>query len=155
MSGAPGRCQVNGALLGVLGGMGPAATADFYAKLVKDTPADRDQEHIPVVLIADPRIADRSQAIESDEGRGVLAAMLQRLRYLESAGVSAIALPCSTAHFWLPGLRAHTPIPFISLVEASVREARRRSPQGTRALVPAARSNRASTTWSCRGWDLA
>lgn len=135
MSGAPGRCQVNGALLGVLGGMGPAATADFYAKLVKATPADCDQDHIPVILIADPRIADRSQAIESGEGREVLAAMLQRLRYLESAGVSAIALPCNTAHFWLPGLRAHTHIPFISLVEASAREARRRSPQGTRALV--------------------
>ena len=41
-------------MLGVLGGMGPLATADFYAKLIAQTPASRDQEHVPVIIYAVP-----------------------------------------------------------------------------------------------------
>lgn len=121
-------------MLGVLGGMGPAATVDFYSKLVKATPASRDQEHIPVLIAADPRIDDRSEAIKT--GRGdVLSGMLIGLRHLDRAGVEAIAIPCNTAHHWLPELQVHTRTPFISLIEAAAREARRHNPSATRALV--------------------
>jgi aspartate racemase len=122
-------------MLGVLGGMGPAATADFYRKLVAATPAARDQDHIPIVIIGDPRIADRSQAIESGNTETVLAGMVQRIRSLEALDVDAIAIPCNTAHFWLPSLEQETKIPFISLVEASASEAKRRAPTGKAALV--------------------
>jgi len=130
----PERAAKQG-LLGILGGMGPAATADFYMKLVKATPATSDQDHIPVVVIGDPRIADRSRAIETGTESSVLSGMLQGLRYLESAGVDAIAIPCNTAHLWLPRLTVETDIPFISLIEASVLEARRLHPDGSTALV--------------------
>jgi aspartate racemase len=122
-------------VLGILGGMGPAATADFYRKLVAATPAVTDQDHIPVVVVGDPRILDRAQAIGTRAESDVLAGMLQRLRHLERAGVDAVAMPCNTAHYWLPGLRAATDIPFISLVEASVAEARRHAVHARTVLV--------------------
>ena len=53
-------------VIGVLGGMGPAATADFYAKLVALTPADRDQDHPRVVIWADPTVPDRTRALLGD-----------------------------------------------------------------------------------------
>ena len=57
-------------MIGVLGGMGPAATLDFLAKLVRLTPAERDQDHVPVVVLSDPRISDRSwKAAASPLGR--------------------------------------------------------------------------------------
>lgn len=129
------RVQPRRGMLGVLGGMGPAATADFYRKLIEATPAARDQDHIPVVVVADPRIADRSQAIERGAESDVFAGMLERLRYLEAVGVDAIAMPCNTAHFWLPRLRKETTIPFISLVQAATQDARRRHPSGSTALI--------------------
>src|SRR5690348_9432433 len=84
-------------VLGVLGGMGPAATADFYMKLVRATPATCDQDHIPVVVVGDPRILDRSRAIEIGAESNVLSGMLQGVRHLEGVGVDAIAIPCNTA----------------------------------------------------------
>jgi aspartate racemase len=122
-------------VLGVLGGMGPAATADFYTKLVKATPALQDQDHIPVVVVGDPRIADRSRALESGTESVVLAGMLRSLHHLERVGVDAIAIPCNTAHCWLRDLTSATDIPFISLIEASVREARTAHPGASTALI--------------------
>ena len=49
--------------VGILGGMGPAATADFYARLVRATPAERDQDHLPVVVWGDPTVPDRVAAL--------------------------------------------------------------------------------------------
>lgn len=122
-------------ILGILGGMGPAATADFYLKLVRATPALQDQDHIPLILIGDPRIADRSHAIESGKDAEVLAGLLRGLERLMAERVDAIAIPCNTAHFWLPFLKSKTKIPFISLIEASVDEARHRYPDAVTALV--------------------
>ena len=48
-------------MIGVLGGMGPAATLDFLAKLVRLTTVERDQDHVPVVVLSDPRISDRGR----------------------------------------------------------------------------------------------
>lgn len=138
------RGPVRRGLLGVLGGMGPAATADFYRKLVEATPALRDDEHIPLIVVGDPRIGDRSSAIESGQVEDVFSGMLQRLQYLEQAAVDAIAMPCNTAHFWLPRLREATPIPFLSLVQAAAETASRRAPAGGAALVLGTRATVAS-----------
>lgn len=111
-------------VLGVVGGMGPGATADFYRKLVEATPAQRDQDHIPLVVLGDPRIADRSTALVNGDDAAVLEGMQRRVRFLEQIGVDAIAIPCNTAHYWLPQVKASAGVPFISIVEASIAEAR-------------------------------
>jgi aspartate racemase len=129
------RVEPGQGVLGVLGGMGPAATADFYTRLIKATPATQDQDHIPVIVIGDPRIADRSDAIETGTVDNVFSGMLRGLGHLERIGVDAIAIPCNTAHFWLRRLQEKTDIPFISLIEASVGEARRLHSDASTALV--------------------
>lgn len=104
-------------MLGVLGGMGPLATADFLRQVTLNSPADRDQDHIPVVAMSIPQIPDRSDAILSS-GPDPLSAMATVLRALEKAGATFIAIPCNTAHHWYDELSARTRLPIIHIVDA-------------------------------------
>src|SRR4051812_14632246 len=92
-------------VLGVLGGMGPLATVDFLKKLIEETPATRDQDHVPVVVYSVPQIPDRPGAIlEATESP--LPAMLEGVRVLKGAGAAALAIACNTAHYWYDELSA-------------------------------------------------
>lgn len=121
-------------LLGVLGGMGPQATADFLLKLVELTPAARDQEHIPVLTYTLPQVPDRNEAIMHG-GESPLPVMQAGIRVLAGAGVRAIAIPCNTAHFWLDDLRATTDVPIVSIVDAVVRRLQHLGVRGKIALL--------------------
>jgi len=85
--------------LGILGGMGPAASAEFVNRLIAQTPATCDQEHIPFVLWSNPDIPDRSISMRNGDNRP-LPFLLDGLRGLKSAGCNLIVIPCNTAHFW-------------------------------------------------------
>jgi aspartate racemase len=105
-------------LLGVLGGMGPAATADFLSRLVALTPAEADRDHIPVVVSSVPQIPDRTEAILG-EGLSPLPALLTGLERLERAGADLIVMPCNTAHHWHADLAAARPnLSWIHIVDA-------------------------------------
>ena len=106
-------------MLGVLGGMGPVATIDFMNKVVRNTPAARDQDHVPMLVRLAANIPDRTAAI-LDGGEDPLPALRLALQELERAGVSMIAMPCNTAHFWYDALQAQTPIPILHIVEAAL-----------------------------------
>ena len=103
--------------IGVLGGMGPLATADFLAKLVYATPAARDQDHFPVSVDSTPQIPDRVAALE---GRGAdpLPALVAAARRLEASGVALIAMPCNTAHLWHARLAGRLSVPLLHMVDA-------------------------------------
>ncbi len=103
--------------LGVLGGMGPAATADFLDKLAALTPASRDQDHIPTIVYSDPRTPDRSDSIVG-QGTDPLPAMVRGIEFLTAAGVEAIAIPCNSAHYWYDQLQAATDVPILHIVHA-------------------------------------
>jgi aspartate racemase len=85
--------------LGVLGGMGPAATAEFYKRLVEQTPASCDQEHIPVVIWGDPTVPDRSTSLINRDDLP-WEKLKQGILGLKDAGCDHIVIPCNTAHFW-------------------------------------------------------
>lgn len=104
-------------VLGVLGGMGPAAGAHFLARLIEMTPAACDQEHIPVLLRNDPRIPDRTAAKLSG-GKTPLPDMMQGIAMLEDAGADCIAIPCNTAHLWFTQLVANSNVPILHIVDA-------------------------------------
>ncbi|HYZ33491.1 MAG TPA: amino acid racemase, partial [Crenalkalicoccus sp.] len=108
-------------VLGVLGGMGPLASAEFMLRLTRLTPAERDQDHIPAVLWSDPRVPDRTAARLSG-GADPLPWLLRGLRGLEAAGCGAIAIPCNTAHGWFDALQAETPLPILHIVDAAAAE---------------------------------
>lgn len=106
-------------VLGVLGGMGPAATADFLARLARLTPADCDQDHVATIVYSDPRTPDRSEAILR-HGPTPLPAMLQGIDFLNLAGCALIAIPCNTAHYWYDELAARSAAPVVHIVDATV-----------------------------------
>ena len=116
-------------MIGILGGMGPLATADFFSKVVAATPATHDEDHVPLLIQSDPRIPSRPAAILQG-GPSPLPALLAGRDRLITAGAIALAMPCNTAHVWLPELRQDCPVPFLSIVDASCDEAAARAKPG-------------------------
>lgn len=104
-------------MLGVLGGMGPMATVDFMGKVIRNTPALRDQDHIEMVVCSATNVPDRTAAI-LNQGSDPLPAMFEALLRLEQSGVSCIAIACNTAHYWHGTLQAKTAVPILHIVDA-------------------------------------
>lgn len=109
----------DGPFLGILGGMGPLASASLMMRLTQLTPAAIDQAHIPAILWSDPRIPDRP-AGHSGQGENPLPWMLYGIRHLEAAGAKTIVIPCNTAHLWYDSLVAHASVPVIHIVDAVI-----------------------------------
>lgn len=111
-------------ILGVLGGMGPLASAQFMLRLTLLTPAERDQDHIPAVLWSDPRIPDRT-AGRLGQGPDPLPWLLRGINGLLAAGCGAIAIPCNTAHGWYEPMAKAAGVPILHIVEAAAADLRR------------------------------
>ena len=96
--------------LGVLGGMGPAATVAFLARLQALTPAEGDADHIRVLMDLNPQVPDRNKTPKKAEA--VLGEMAERLK---AAGAEVLAMPCNTAHAQAAGIR-RAGLPFIDMI---------------------------------------
>lgn len=107
--------------LGVLGGMGPLATADFLSKVATRTPAQRDQDHLPVIMFSDPTTPDRSDALLGG-GDSPLPAMLAGIDFLNRAGCSIVAMPCNTAHYWYDPISEASLAPVVHIVDALIEQ---------------------------------
>jgi aspartate racemase len=114
----------NDSILGVLGGMGPLASAQFMLRLTLLTPAARDQEHIPAVLWSDPRVPDRTRGKRAG-GADPLPWLLHGIEGLKRAGCGAIAIPCNTAHGWYDEMQRAAGVPILHIVEAAAADLRR------------------------------
>ena len=106
--------------IGILGGMGPLATADLFRKIVLMTRAGCDNEHIRIYIDNNCRIPDRTAAILQG-GADPVPEMSDALRHLEACGADCIIMPCNTAHYFLPRLQSQTKIPFLSMLEATAK----------------------------------
>jgi aspartate racemase len=116
-------------MLGVLGGMGPAATVDFLDKLVRVTDTEQDQGHVPVIVWGDPRVPDRTDAM-CHGGADPTPALVTGARALLSMGASVLVAICNTAHLFLPQVTAITGAPFLSMIDATIEEVAARVPPG-------------------------
>lgn len=115
------------AVIGILGGMGPLATADLYQKIIEITPAASDQEHIPVVIYADPRVPDRTEALLRD-GEDPTPWLVHGARTLTGMGADFIVIPCNTAHAFLDGIQPALDKPILSMIDAAADEIRKDYP---------------------------
>lgn len=113
-----------GKILGVLGGMGPLASAQFMLRLTLLTPAERDQDHIPAVLWSDPRVPPRTVG-QRGTATDPLPWLVHGLHGLAAAGCGAVAIPCNTAHGWIDGMRAASPLPILHIIDAAAADLRR------------------------------
>ncbi|MCI8476829.1 MAG: amino acid racemase [Oscillospiraceae bacterium] len=109
------------ARLGILGGMGPQATQVFYQRILDRTDAARDQDHLPTLIFSDTSIPDRTEAILQGDPRGCYGRLLADARLLESAGCTALAIPCNTSHYFVDRLQAAIGIPILHMIRATAR----------------------------------
>lgn len=105
--------------VGIFGGMGPAATVDFYDKLVRSTPGLRDQEHLGVILWSDPTVPDRIQAF-GGSGPDPTPWLEEGIDHLIDCGAEILVVPCNTIHIYLSDAVRTKDIEFISIIDAAV-----------------------------------
>lgn len=105
--------------IGVFGGMGPSATVDFLDKLVKLTPASRDQDHLPIFIVNLPHIHDRSNAILG-QGRDPLPQLLAGIDFLNQSGVGVIVIPCNSSHHWFSQMSQRSEAPILHIAKTCV-----------------------------------
>jgi aspartate racemase len=130
-------------MLGLLGGMGPSATADVFNKIIANTPAHRDQEHIPIIVRCVPQIPDRTEALLKG-GASPEAALAEGARWLANAGAQLIAMTCNTAHHWYDAVAAASDAPVLHIADAVLAPLRARVAPGGRIGLMATEGTMAS-----------
>ncbi len=110
-------------ILGVIGGMGPEASAFFYDEVIAHTRAGSDQEHIDMIILSHASMPDRTKAILTGHEADLLDAMRRDLKIMETAGAANIAIPCNTSHYFYDRIQSMTRIPIINMVRETVKEA--------------------------------
>lgn len=129
--------------VGIIGGMGPEATAYFYWLIIKNTKAIKDQDHIHVLIDSYPQIPPRTDAILGI-GPSPLPHLVKAAKRLEMAGANFLVMPCITAHYYYDRLLKKIKIPLISLIEETRREADRLTPGPAKIGLIASRGTVAS-----------
>ncbi|MGD9051374.1 MAG: amino acid racemase, partial [Desulfobacterales bacterium] len=103
--------------IGILGGMGPEATVDCHARIIQNTPAKTDQQHLRVVIDSNPKVPDRTAAI-TGKGPSPVPVLVNGCRALQAAGADFIIIPCVSAHFYLAEIRRQVKLPILSIYDA-------------------------------------
>lgn len=105
-------------ILGVLGGMGPAATLDFLGKLQAYTPAEADQDHIRVLMDLNPQVPDRNV-----QGTGAGPVLAEMAGGLAGGGAEVLAMPCNTAHAHAALITRACGLPLIDMIGGAAKVA--------------------------------
>ena len=103
--------------LGVIGGLGPIATSHFMELVIRMTRAEKDQEHLDMIIYHTPSIPDRSSYILNPSLPSPLDPMIELGRRLSDQRVGCIAIPCVTAHYFHDILSSAISAPIIHAVE--------------------------------------
>lgn len=106
--------------LGVLGGMGPLATSVFLEKLIENTVAHKDQDHINTIILNHATLPDRTEAILENKEHGFINAIENDVKLLEQIGVKNIAMPCNTSHYFYESIQAMTHVNIINMVQKTI-----------------------------------
>ncbi len=115
-------------VIGILGGLGPWATVDLFEKILRATPATRDQEHFRILIDNNPKIPDRTPAILG-RGEDPTPALVATARNLERGGASFLVIPCNTAHAFYEPIQAAVGIPVLHIMEEVATAARAEIPE--------------------------
>ncbi len=116
--------------IGILGGMGPEATAALFQHIIHNTQADKDQDHVPVLIWNNPKIPDRSAFILG-KGPDPVPALTAGSRFLEESGVCCILWPCNTAHYFHDEVSQQLQVPVLHMIRETAACLRKDYPAGT------------------------
>jgi aspartate racemase len=114
-------------IIGVLGGMGPEATIELFAQIVRRTRAKKDRDHLRVLIDNNPKVPDRTAAILHG-GASCLPELVRSARALKRAGADFIVIPCVTVHYFHAALQKRTSLPVLHIVGETVKRIRKRHP---------------------------
>lgn len=127
----------NKPVLGVIGGMGPLASQLFYKMVVEKTSADKDQDHIDMVILNHASMMDRTEAIMTDKLDELLHELVRDARFLESGGADYGIIPCNTCHVLYDDLQKKTDIQLINMIDAAAEHVVNQFGEGTRVGIMA------------------
>ena len=105
--------------VGVIGGLGPAATLDFFDRILKRTKAVNDQDHLRLIIDNNTKVPDRNSASKG-QGPSPGAVIAKSARGLQDAGAEFVVMACNAAHAYEPEIRAAITVPFISMISETV-----------------------------------
>lgn len=130
--------------IGVLGGMGPEATAHFLLRVAMLTDADDDVDHVPIIADSNTGVPSRIKALIDGTGENPAPVLELMAQKLVGYGATALAMPCNTAHAFASQIRASVSVPFIDMIEAASAEAAMAVPSSPVGLLasPAVRTTR-------------
>ncbi|MBS7619121.1 amino acid racemase [Candidatus Bathyarchaeota archaeon] len=114
-------------IIGILGGMGPEATAELFLRIIRATPAEKDQDHLRIIIDNNPQIPDRTTAI-MNMGPSPLPELISTGLNLERAGVDFIIIPCNTAHYYYDSLIKELHVPVLNMLRLTAEKVSRLYP---------------------------
>ena len=88
--------------IGILGGMGPAATVLMMQRIIAAVPAEDDRGHIPLLVDSNTQVPSRIAALIEGTGADPTPELIRMARRLEAAGAEGLAIACNTAHHYVP-----------------------------------------------------
>lgn len=112
--------------LGVIGGMGPLATVKFYDKVVLNTEAHNDNEHIDLIVLNHSTMPDRTRCIIENKDTEFLNEIKKDLEILDKIGVDVVAIPCNTSHYFYDEFKNFVNLRIINMIEETILEIKRR-----------------------------
>ena len=122
-------------VVGIIGGMGPEATVELMRRVIARTPADGDQDHIHVIVESNPKIPSRMAHLIERTGSDPTPELIRIARNLQRAGADVLAMPCNTAHGYLPAIQAAVSIPMLDMVQLTVAQLARLRPNARVGLL--------------------
>ena len=102
--------------------MGPLASQLFYKMITEHTAAECDQDHVPLLILSDVTMPDRTGAILDGEYDAPYNRLMEDAKFLEEYGCTAVVVTCNTAHFFMDMIEHELRIPFISMIRESAKE---------------------------------
>lgn len=108
--------------IGILGGMGPEAGVLLQQLIIRQTPAQKDQDHIEVITYTNPHVPDRTASLKMDGGESYQKAVKESLQLLETTGVDILVMACITAHARFPEIQKSIKTPLLNIVELAKQE---------------------------------
>ena len=106
--------------VGIMGGMGPMATADLIYNIVSSTQAQMDSDHIHLIVDSDGSVPDRTEAILHG-GESPLPKLITMAKKLEYMGADIIAISCNTSHYFYDEIREAVEVPVLNMLDETAR----------------------------------
>jgi len=105
--------------VGIIGGMGPFTTSDLFHRIISYTNAAKDQDHIEILIVNDPKIPDRTKSIQEDSVDAYYEKLLTNAKKLVHTGADFLVIPCNTSHFWLSKLENDISVPILNMIQGT------------------------------------